>query len=362
VSEPPARVPDGVATVSGKAAQLRRLELEVTIRLDGLLRGEFLGLRPGPGSETAGTRAYEVGDDARRIDWNVSARSLTTQVRTTEADRELNTWLVVDRSPSMDFGTTLCEKRDLAFSSAAAFGFLTARHGNRLGVLVAGGDRVTRIGPSSAARSSLMACLSQLYDATRESGADPKARTVVRRRTGAGGPEVAAASRTEPLTSATRVADALGELERSRARRGQVVVISDFFDTDDWAAALRRVALRHQVVAVQVVDPRELLLPAIGITAFVDPETGRRLHVQTNSGALRERYEVAARERHESIGRAIRGAGAEHLVLATDRDWLLEIVRFVAGRRSLRGRRASAPVDRPAPPRPAVVATERSNP
>lgn len=78
----------GVASVSAKAAQLRRLELQVTIRLDGMLRGDFAGVRPGPGSETAGTRTYDVGDDARRIDWNLTARSLSPQVRTTEADRE----------------------------------------------------------------------------------------------------------------------------------------------------------------------------------------------------------------------------------------------------------------------------------
>ena len=144
------RASEGVASVSSKAAQLRRLELEVTLRLDGLLRGDFLGLRARARDRRPPVRAsYDVGDDARRIDWNLTARSLTPQVRTTEADRELHTWLVVDRSPSMDFGTALCEKRDVAFSAAAAFGFLTARHGNRFGMLVAGGDRVTRIGPST---------------------------------------------------------------------------------------------------------------------------------------------------------------------------------------------------------------------
>src|ERR1700704_1223440 len=99
----------GVAPVASKAAQLRRLELMVTLRLDGMLRGEFIGLRSGPGTEAAGTRTYDAGDDARRIDWNLTARSLTPQVRTTEADRELHTWLVIDRSPSMDFGTALSE-------------------------------------------------------------------------------------------------------------------------------------------------------------------------------------------------------------------------------------------------------------
>jgi uncharacterized protein (DUF58 family) len=231
-------------------------------------------------------------------------------VRTTEADRELHTWLVVDRSPSMDFGTGLSEKRDLAFSAAAAYGFLTARHGNRFGILVAGGDRVTRIGPSTT-RAALFASLSKLYDVTRSDGAP---------------------------SAAVNVCGALLELERTRPRRGQIVVISDFLDDHDWAAPMRRLALHHQVVAVQTIDPRELVLPAIGIAAFVDPETGRRLHVQTNAGALRRRYEIAARERQESIAQAIRSAGAEHLVLATDRDWLIDIVKFVAGRRSMRGR------------------------
>jgi uncharacterized protein (DUF58 family) len=334
VSEGSAPASEGIAAVSSKAAQLRRLELEVTIRLDGMLRGDFAGLLPGPGSETAGTRSYDVGDDARRIDWNLTARSLTPQVRTTEADRELHTWLIVDRSPSMDFGIARCEKRDLAFSAAAAYGFLTARHGNRFGILVAGGDRVTRIGPSTT-RAALFASLSQLYDLTRSDGAQSD-RAGVRR--------------------------ALLELERTRPRRGQVVVISDFLDDDEWVAPLRRLALHHQVVAVQTVDARELALPAIGIAAFVDNETGRQLHVQTNAAALRDRYEAAARARHESIAQRIRSVGAEHLVLGTDRDWLIDIVKFVAGRRSMRGRNRAGHVRSARRPDLAVVATapERS--
>jgi uncharacterized protein (DUF58 family) len=328
MNESDARVSEGVASVSAKAAQLRRLELEVTIRLDGMLRGDFTGLRPGPGSETAGSRQYDVGDDARRIDWNLTARSPAPQVRTTEADRELHTWLVVDRSPSMDFGTALCEKRDIAFSAAAAYGFLTARHGNRFGILVAGGDRVTRIGPATT-RAALFACLSKLYDATLDDGAP---------------------------SAPVNVCATLLELERTRPRRGQIVVISDFLDDHDWVVPMRRLALHHQVVAVQIVDPRELVMPAIGIAAFVDPETGRRLHVQTNAVAFRDRYEAAARDRHESIAGAIRTAGAEHLVLGTDRDWMLDIVKFVTSRRSMRGRGRAEPVRRARRPNLAAVA------
>jgi len=305
-----------VAGVASKAAQLRRLELMVTLRLDGMLRGEFVGLRSGPGTEAAGTRAYEAGDDARRIDWNLTARSLGPQLRTTEADRELHSWVIMDCSPSMSFGTAQCEKRDLAFAAAAAFGFLTARNGNRFGFLVAGGDRITRLGPTTT-HPALLASLSQLYDAVwRDDDA----------------------VRSDDAVEDVKVTNALLALERTRPHRGQIVVISDFLDAHDhdWTAPMRRLAVNHHVVAVQTVDRRELTLPAVGMAAFVDAETGRRLHVQTNSPGLRSRYETAARERQESIAAAVRAAGAEHLVLDTDRDWLIDIVKFVAGRRAVR--------------------------
>jgi uncharacterized protein (DUF58 family) len=307
-------VSEGVAPVARKAAELRRLELIVTRRLDGLLRGEFLGRDSGPGSEVAGARRYEPGDDARWIDWNLTARSISPQIRTTEADRELETWTIVDRSASMSFGTVEREKADVAFAAAAAFGFLTARHGNRFGLLVAGGDAPLRLGPTST-RPELLAVLSQLYD--------------IPRRTGATGPDADLVS-------------ALGAIERARHRRGQVIVVSDFFEDRDWHTPLARLALAHQVLCVQVVDPRELALPAAGMLTFVDTETGRDIHVQSNSADLREKYAAAAQARHEQIGRRIREAGGEHLVLFTSSDWLIEIVRFVAGQRLL-GRHTSFP-------------------
>jgi uncharacterized protein (DUF58 family) len=302
------RPAEGVAPVASKAAQLRRLELLVTRRLDGLLRGEFLSLRPGPGSEPAGSRPYETGDDARRIDWNLTARSLAPQLRTTEADRELQTWVIVDRSASMSFGTTTREKSEVAFAAVAAFGFLTARHGNRFSVLVAGGDGVTRLRPAST-RPELLAALSQLYDVPRRER--------------------------EPEPGAD-LAGALQTLERARPRRGQVIVISDFLDATDWRKPLGRIAIAHQLLAVHVVDPRELALPAAGMLSLVDTETGRQMHVQSNSSKLRERYATAARARHDNITDQIRRAGGEHLVLSTDQDWLIDIVKFVASRRVVR--------------------------
>ncbi len=304
----PDRRPEGVAPVARKAAELRRLELLVTRRLDGMLRGEFLGRQSGPGSEVAGARAYEAGDDSRWIDWNLTARSIAPQIRTTEADRELQTWAVVDRSASMSFGTEEREKSEVAFAAAAAFGFLTARHGNRFGMLVSGGDDVVRFRPTST-RPELLATLSKLYDIPR---------------------------RTQGPASDTDLAGTLRSLERARPRRGQVIVISDFLDDTEWGTAVARLALGHQALCVQVVDPRELVLPAAGMLTLVDTETGRDIHVQSNSSSLRDRYAAAAQQRHDAIGRQIREAGSEHLILFTNSDWLIEIVRFVASRKTVR--------------------------
>ena len=287
-----------------KSAALRRLELEVRRRLDGRLTGDYLSVAIASGTERAGARRYEPGDDARRIDWSLTARSLEPHIRTTEADRELHTLVVIDRSPSLDFGTARREKREVALATLAAFGVLTGSSGNRLSVMVAGGERLRHL-PARAGRVGVLAALSAVYDTPRgqqrpDDGAD--------------------------------LAAALAWADRTQRHRGQVVVASDFLDRSDWAVGLHRLALRHRVVAVHITDPRELELTPVGMLGVVDVETGRHLHVQTNSRRLRERYAEAARARHDRIVAAVRKSGADYLHLSTDRDWVLDLARFVTSR------------------------------
>jgi uncharacterized protein (DUF58 family) len=272
------------------------------------LTGDYLSAVMGPGSERAGARRYEPGDDARQIDWNLTARAMDAHVRTTEADRELETWVLADRSPSMDFGTAEREKREVVLAVVAAFGVITVRGGNRIGVVLAGGERLQRV-PAANSRVAMLAGLSTLYDSPR----------------GDAGPDEEG-----DLSAGLRY------LHRTQRRRGQAVVVSDFLDDTDWATDLRRLALRHQVIAVQVSDPREHELPPVGLLSVVDTETGRQLHVQTNSTAVRQRYADAAAERQQRIERAIRTSGAELLHLSTGGDWLLEIARFLNQRRDRR--------------------------
>lgn len=294
------------------AEVIRRLELTITRRLDGLLHGDYRGLVPGHGSDPGETRLYQAGDDVRRIDWNVTARTIEPHVRETVADRELETWVVVDASASMAFGTAQCEKRDLALAAVSAVGFLTARGGNRIGAVLTNDDHLSTV-PARSGRLHMQALLSLTHGALTAVPA-----------VGAGG---------NLAHSSNHLAGALGRAARTAQRRGLVVVVSDFLDNGDWERPLGALAVRNEVLAVEVTDPREMALPDIGMVQLVDPETGATVEVQTSDRGVRRRFADAATAQRHAIAQRIRAAGADHLVLSTDRDWLVDLARFVAWRR-----------------------------
>jgi uncharacterized protein (DUF58 family) len=258
------------------------------------------------------------------MDWPVTARTTVPHVRQTIADRELETWLVVDLSPSLDFGTARSEKRELVLAALTAVVHLTVRGGNRVGAVVSNGRDVVRI-PALGGRPHARYLLDRV--------------AAVPRADGASGPQLAGM---------------LESLRRPPRRRGLVAVASDFLDgtagqdAPAWERPLRALTARHQLLAIEVVDPRELELPAAGLVTFADPETGRQVEVQTSSRSVREKYAAAAAAQRAAIAAALRHAGAAHLQLRTDRDWITDIVRFV-----LTQRRAGAPV----PPRAAAGAS-----
>jgi len=294
--------PPSVAT--GPASEvLRRLELSVTRRLDGLLQGDYRGLVPGHGTEAGETRPYAAGDDVRRIDWNVTARTQEPHLRQTVADRELETWVLADFSASLAFGTADCEKRDLALAALAAIGFLTQRTGNRIGAVVLEGAHPVSL-PARTGRTHLQALLYRALQAAKDDH-----------------------------PGASDLEGALRRLATATRRRGMIVVISDFLSTEEWDKPLRALSARHEVLAVEIVDRRELELPDVGIVDLIDPETGARREVNTGNARTRQRFAEAAAAQRAEITRRIRSADADHLLLRTDSDWLLDLVRFVALRR-----------------------------
>ena len=301
----------------GRSEQtLRQLELRIARRLDGLLHGDHQGLVLAAGTDMGEARVYRVGDDVRRIDWNLTARTTVAHVRDTIAERELETWLVVDRSASMQWGTARCEKSEVALGAAAGFAFLNNRAGNRVAAVVAHGD-APRVIPPRPGRDAVLALLHSLQAPAPE--------------VGRGLPGLFGSK-----GGAGELATALGVAARVATRRGLMVVVSDFLGPTDWTTSLRRLANRHDVVAAEVRDPREDALPAVGLVTLVDPETGRRVEVQTDRPKLRARFAAAAAAQRAATSKAIRGAGARHVVLSTDRDWLIDLVRAVERWRTMR--------------------------
>lgn len=292
------------------SAALRTLELAVTRKLDGVLHGDHLGLIPGPGSEPGESRFYQPGDDVRRMDWAVTARTTQPHVRQMIADRELETWLVVDMSASLDFGTAICEKRDLAVAAAAAISFLNSGGGNRLGALISNGTNMTRV-PARSGRQHIHTLL-------RTIATTPKASLGVR-------------------GDLAMVIDALRRPER---RRGMAVIISDFLGPINWMRPLRAISARHEVLAIEVLDPRDVELPDIGDVVLQDAESGV-IREFTIDSQLQNDFARVAAAHHADVARTIRGCGAPVMTLRTDRDWIADIVYFVTSRRrgAMAGRR-----------------------
>jgi uncharacterized protein (DUF58 family) len=148
--------------------------------------------------------------------------------------------------------------------------------------------------------------------------------------------------RVQPGEETTEHLDvALARVARTARKRGLVVIVSDFLSPQDWVRPMRALSARHDVLAIEVIDPRELELPDVGVLELIDTESGRRIEVQTASEKLRLRFAEAAAAQRDATSRALRGSGAEHMVLRTDRDWLLDIIQYVGNRRRRRAGRAS---------------------
>ena len=277
---------------------LRALDVTVGRRIHGLVSGEFRAFDRGGGTELAQVRPYEPGDDVRRIDWNVTARLTVPHVRVHVPERALTSWLLLDVSPSMTFGTADRRKADVAEGVALAVGHIATQRGNRLGILTFGGRRDRRV-PATGGRQGLLATLL----AARNDGDDTAGR---------GGEPVGARSPAAALQFTARVAP----------RGGLVAVVSDFRGPRDWTVALAAVAARHQVLVVEIRDPREDELTDVGDLTLVDGETGREVRVDTSSRRLRERFAAAATAERAELAAELRRLRIGHVTLSTSGEWL----------------------------------------
>jgi len=287
-------------------ALLRALDVSIGRKMQGLLAGDYRSALLGDGTELAQVRPYFPGDDdVRRIDWNVTARTGVPHVRVHLAERVLVTWLVLDTSASMQFGTADRRKADVAEGVAIAVGHVATRRGNRLG-LVTFGDYRPRTFPPRQGRVGLLGLLSTLRDQPGLENA-----------------------------GATSLGEALHRTAALGRQRSAVVVVSDFRGPLDWRRPLLELSSRHDVIAVEIRDPREQELPNAGVLWLVDPETGRQLRADTGNERLRARFAAAAAAERAELTRVLAAAGARHVVLTTAGDWLRSFAVFLrrGGRR-----------------------------
>jgi uncharacterized protein (DUF58 family) len=285
-------------------ALLRALDVSIGRRIEGLLAGDFRSTLHGEGTELALVRPYAPGDDVRRIDWAVTARTGEAHVRVQLAERVLVTWLVLDTSPSMQFGTADRRKADVAEGVAIAVGHVATRRGNRLG-LVTFGDSSPAATPPRQGRMALIGLLGALRDK-----GDAR----------------------DGRVGSTSLGEGLRRTGRLARQRAVVVVVSDFRGPLDWRRPLLELADGHELVAIEIRDPVEQALPKAGALWLVDPETGNQLRVDTRSEKLRSRFASAAAEERAVVARTLASAGARHVVLTTSGDWLRTLAALLRRR------------------------------
>jgi uncharacterized protein (DUF58 family) len=268
----------------------------VARRLPGDRRAAGVGL----GLELAQLRPYVIGDDPRHIDSAASARTGQPHVRVHVPERALTTWIVLDVSPSMAFGTARRLKADVAEGVALVFGTLGVRRAGSVG-LAAFGASAPRLLPPRGSKPGLVALRRMLAEGVAPDGEH----------------------------DAEGLAGALRRVGRLARQPGLVVVVSDFRDQRHWERPLGSLRVRHSVLAAEIVDPRENELPAVGHLALLDPETGARITVDTRSSRVRARFAELERERRAGVARELRRLRVEHLALSTDEDWLMALGRHL---------------------------------
>jgi uncharacterized protein (DUF58 family) len=280
-------------------ALIEALDVAVNRLISRALPGERRAAGVGLGMELAQIRPYEVGDDVRHIDPAATARSAgQPHIRLHVPERALTTWVVLDVSPSMAFGTSNRLKADVAEGVAMVFGRLGIRRAGSVGMIEfgAGGPRIVQPRGSKPGMVALRRTLAEGVAVDGQS--DPRAMT-----------------------------EALKRVSRLARQPGLVVVISDFREQHGWERALGSLRVRHAVLATEITDPREAELPSVGRLALIDPETGARVEVDTSNRRLRQRFAELERERRETVASELRRLRVDHVTLSTDGNWLLELGR-----------------------------------
>jgi len=279
----------------GLFEKIRRLEVRTRGVVENVFGGEYRSAFKGRGIEFAEVRPYQVGDDIRTIDWNVSARMDDTYVKVYEEERAQTVMLCVDVSASENFGSQGGLKRDVAAEICAVMACSAVLNNDKVGLLLFSDEVEGFVRPRSG-RRHVLRCIRELFTA-------------------------------EPASRGTDIAGALQHVLRILGRRSILVLVSDFFDTE-YGTMLRAAARRHDTVGVELRDPREEELPPIGLVDLTDAETGETVTLDTHDPAARQAFAEAVQARRERTTTQLRQAGVPHVPVRTDTDYMEPLIEF----------------------------------
>jgi len=279
------------------ARKVRRIEIATKRLVDQGVAGEYHAVFKGRGVEFAEVRPYQPGDDVRSIDWNVTARMGEPYVKKYVEERDLTVFLAVDVSGSQSFGSRAIVKRDLAAEVAALLAFAAVRNGDRVGAALLT-DGMELFVPPRRRRNHVLRIVREVL--------------------------------IRPAGGGTDLGAALGQVVSALSRRSVLFLISDFL-SDPFPRQLQAAAARHDLVVIEIVDPRDAELPAAAPVPLRDAETGRVALV--DGARLAAEHGARRREERMRLRRELRKLGCDHLVLRTDRPYLGPLVAFFEARR-----------------------------
>ncbi len=276
--------------------QVRKIEIVNRILVETTLSGAYRSSFKGQGMEFSDVREYVEGDDVRNIDWNVTARTNVAHVKQFEEEREMTVLLLVDASASTDFGTVGRIKRQMAVEFCASMAFSAIKNSDRVG-LVMFTDRIEHFIPANKGRSHIMRIIRDMIAF-------------------------------EPRSNHTDLNCALEFLTHIVKKKTTAFLVSDFLAEIDFEDNLRKANYRHDLNALIMTDRREREIPNIGIVELEDPETGKRLVIDTGSRKARRQFRELSEQHREKLAGILQRCRVDSVDLDTGQSYVDAIVNF----------------------------------
>ena len=289
------------------AEKIKRIEITARHLVTDSLAGEYHSVFKGMGMEFDEMRPYSLGDDVRRIDWNVTARMNTPYIRKYQEERELTVFLAVDASGSSDIGTTGQFKLELAAELAAVLSFAATTNNDKVGLLIFT-DKPELIVPPRKGKRHVLRMVRDLLVFT-------------------------------PEGSGTSIESALDTINRVVKRRSIIFLISDFLvEPESFRSSLAATNRRHDIIALDLHDPMEHQIPDVGLMVLEDAETGELEWVDTSNKAWKEAFEARVLDLEQQKRRLLSSLAIDHIQISTDKDYVVELNEFFARRSRRRAR------------------------